>query len=129
MDRKKTIIYLLLGLIVIGALALIISIARDEDPLVQPPPAEEPAPIINDNDQRVIVEMEDLSFQPETVSVQSGDTIRWVNTSPVDHTVTGFGVDELVQPGESFEYTFDQPGIYDYDCTLHPGMDGTIIVE
>ena len=37
-------------------------------------------------------------------------------------------MDEFLNPGESFEYTFDRAGDFDYECTIHPGMDGSITV-
>ena len=35
----------------------------------------------------------------------------------------------LLQPGQRWQYTFTTPGIYPYFCSIHPGMDGVIIVE
>ena len=95
-------------------------------------------------------------FDPPTVRVSVGDTVTWTNESPETHTVTaydedlpegatyfssgGFDSEEdarsnlsdaLIDPDETFEVTFDEPGTYDYFCIPHEGsgMKGTIIVE
>ena len=47
----------------------------------------------------------------------------------IDHTVTGFGIDLTVPPGQTISHTFDQLGTFDYRCTIHPGMTGTVIVS
>lgn len=98
----------------------------------------------------VTVEMTNrLEFDPEHVTVQAGETIRWENTSHLVHTVTTdpelAQVDAHVQlpegaeafdsgdvePGRSFERTFDVPGEYHYFCQPHEaaGMTGRITVE
>ena len=35
----------------------------------------------------------------------------------------------LVFPGQAFTLTFTEPGVYNYACNIHPGMNGTIVVE
>jgi plastocyanin len=57
--------------------------------------------------------------------------VSWLNNSTVDHTVTSNTAlfDEYLEPGSRFEYTFTEEGNYSYECKLHPGMTGTIIVE
>ena len=57
------------------------------------------------------------------------ETVIWINKDNVAHTVTGFGIDEKVQPGQSITHTFNETGSYDYVCTIHPGMTGTVIVK
>ncbi len=71
------------------------------------------------------------TFQPASLTVSAGTTVRWINDSSVAHTVTSNDglFDETLQPGQDFSYTFDDTGSYNYVCTLHPGMNGVIIVE
>lgn len=79
------------------------------------------------------VAMRNISFQPAVIRVAPGTTVTWVNQDQVDHTVTSQPADRFdsgnVAPGGRFEFTFDQPGTYDYVCTIHPGMSGRVIVE
>jgi plastocyanin len=66
-----------------------------------------------------------------------GTTVTWTNEDNVPHTVMSGTRDNPsdlfdsgnVEPGEVFTYTFDEAGTYDYFCSIHPGMNGTVIVE
>jgi plastocyanin len=77
------------------------------------------------------VELVKLEFQPGTLTVDAGTEVTWTWTENLAHNVIAedgsFASD--VQPSGTFSHTFDEPGEYPYDCTLHPGMEGTIIVE
>lgn len=79
------------------------------------------------------VVMKDIKFDPQEIVVDAGTTVTWTNEDPVDHTVTAddgsFDSGNLGE-GDSFSHTFDEPGTYEYKCTLHPpNMTGTVIVE
>ena len=79
------------------------------------------------------VSMKDIKFDPEQVTVKAGDTVTWVNDDSVGHDVTGddfkSGEPGAMQNGDTFEHTFDQAGTFDYVCTVHPGMEGSVTVE
>ena len=70
-------------------------------------------------------------FQPQSVNVNVGDTVRWTNQDPDRHTVTAdngaFDSGEFGQGG-TFQYTFNSAGTFGYFCGRHPGMRGTINV-
>jgi plastocyanin len=70
-------------------------------------------------------------FDPKVIEVEAGDTVTWTNEDNFTHTVQVEGQeDHKVEQGESVEITFDEPGTYDYVCTLHSqDMDGTVIVK
>ena len=78
------------------------------------------------------VAIADFAFAPETTEVEAGTTVRWSNEDPAEHTVTATDADfesnNLAQ-GESFSFTFDQPGTYVYRCAIHPEMEGTVTVR
>jgi plastocyanin len=71
------------------------------------------------------------SFDPKVIEIEAGDTVTWTNEDNFTHTVEVEGQeDHKVEQGESVEITFDEPGTYDYVCTLHSqDMDGTVIVK
>jgi plastocyanin len=74
----------------------------------------------------------DLDFSPRVVTVHPGDTVVWTNAGAIPHTVTSAaaGFDSgLLQPGQTFAFTFTAPGAFAYVCTLHPGMAGTVVVQ
>ncbi len=81
----------------------------------------------------VAVSMKGLQFEPKSVSVKVGQTITWTNKEPIPHNViANDGADfksEIFDEGKTFEYTADKAGTIRYECTLHPGMEGTIIVQ
>ena len=70
-------------------------------------------------------------FDPKVIEIKAGDTVTWTNEDNFTHTVEVEGQeDHEVGKGESVEITFDEPGTYDYVCTLHSqDMDGTVIVK
>ena len=70
-------------------------------------------------------------FDPKVIEIAAGDTVTWTNEDNFTHTVQVDGQeDHKVGKGESVEITFDEPGTYNYICTLHSqDMDGTVIVR
>ena len=75
------------------------------------------------------VDVVDNSFQPKETTVAAGDTVTWTFKGNAAHNVSGEGFQsDLISEGE-FEHTFDEAGEYDYVCTVHPGMEGTVVVE
>jgi plastocyanin len=72
------------------------------------------------------------AFEPYSLEVAPGTSVTWVNNSDAAHTVTGddlaFDDSGLIELGDSFRQTFDQPGTYRYKCGPHPGMTGVIVV-
>ena len=70
-------------------------------------------------------------FEPQTIEIQAGQTVTWTNEDNFTHTVQVEGQeDHEVEQGGSVEITFDEPGTYEYVCTLHSrDMDGTVIVK
>ncbi len=77
--------------------------------------------------------MEGIKFVPPEVTVAAGDTVTWTNNDTVGHDVTGddfsSGEAGAMGGGDTFEFTFDQAGTFDYVCTVHPGMEGSVTVE
>jgi plastocyanin len=98
---------------------------------------------------------DDQKFSPREITVQAGETVTWKNKSAVAHTVTAYSdsvppdlyfssggassedeardriADELIQTDETFRFTFDEPGTYEYFCIPHEssGMTGSVVVE
>ncbi|MGH3073079.1 MAG: plastocyanin/azurin family copper-binding protein [Gaiellaceae bacterium] len=70
-------------------------------------------------------------FEPKTIEIEAGETVTWTNDDNFTHTVQVDGQeDHEVDRGDSVSITFDEPGTYDYVCTLHrQDMDGTVIVR
>jgi plastocyanin len=79
----------------------------------------------------VEIDIEDFAFNPETVTMVIGTTIKWSNKDTAKHTVTGddgsWG-SSTMNKGDDYSFTFSEVGTYTYHCTFHPSMAGTIIV-
>jgi plastocyanin len=79
----------------------------------------------------VAVSIVDFGFEAESVEVPVGTTVTWTNDGDVIHTTTsrdGLWDSAIMNPGDTFSYTFDETGTYEYLCTLHPNMVGEIVV-
>jgi plastocyanin len=80
-----------------------------------------------------------LTFAPKGLSINAGDTVVWINTSPsssgIPHTVTsktGAWVSSpTLTPGQHFHVTFNTAGTFNYYCKFHGslGMVGQIVVH
>lgn len=84
-------------------------------------------------DNPFIVTIQDLAFQPDCFAAQSASTITVENKDSVTHTFTidGTQVDVSIDGGQTFngESAALEPGSYDFRCTIHPSMTGTVIVS
>lgn len=73
-----------------------------------------------------------LPYSPSPYTVKVGSTVTWVNKDGGTHTVTSSGSNLFdsgdMPAGGTYKYTFTQPGTYQYYCTIHPWMKGTIVV-
>jgi plastocyanin len=85
------------------------------------------APAAEDGEPTVAIQ--DLAYTPERLTVPAGATVTWVwRDGAIAHDVKGDGFRSQVMAEGTFRHRFDQPGTYDYVCTLHPNMTGTIEV-
>lgn len=86
-----------------------------------------------------IIGIESPFFVPNTINVKAGTTVAFSNTDGNIHTITsvkagttepdGIFDSDMIKGGESFTYKFDKPGTYDYFCSIHTGMKGTVKVS
>jgi plastocyanin len=76
------------------------------------------------------VKMEGFAFNPKSVTVSLGDTVKWTNMDSAGHDVSGSDFkSNMLQKGSSYEHQFTKSGTYDYVCSVHPNMKGTVIVK
>lgn len=75
------------------------------------------------------VYLRNMAFEADHVTVEAGDTVTWIwDDGDIDHDVSGDGFKSEIQSEGEFSFTFDDPGTYDYTCTLHPMMKGRVSV-
>ncbi len=79
----------------------------------------------------VTVQVIDNRYEPAEVVIEAGQAVRWVFSGTMEHDVVaadGSFVSELLTSGE-YVHVFDQAGTFEYDCSVHPEMTGSIIVR
>ena len=79
------------------------------------------------------IEISNFAFSPQTVTLNAGDSISWINKDSAPHTITSNSGKELVSSslasGQSYSHTFNVVGTYEYHCSIHTTMKGVIIVK
>jgi plastocyanin len=79
------------------------------------------------------IEIADLAFDPDTLTVAVGTTVTWVSADPdLPHTSTSdddLWASGTLNEGDEFPFTFEEAGTFAYFCEVHPDMTGTIVVE
>ena len=96
--------------------------------VANPPPVLDP----NTPDVFTSARIGRFAYMPPVIEVTAGASIVWFNEDPVPHTVTaadGSWNSGLIAPGATWRRTFERPGTYEYTCTPHPQMKGTIVVK
>jgi plastocyanin len=81
------------------------------------------------------VNIANMAFSPSQITVAKGGTVTWTNNDNTTHTVT----DDLsnaggpnsgdITPGSTYNFTFNKTGSFQYHCSIHPSMRGTIVVK
>jgi hypothetical protein len=82
-------------------------------------------------DRRLLL-IDGTAFAPATVTVQQGDRVVWQNKDPFPHTATspagGFD-SKSIAPGKSWTFVAARKGTFEYVCSFHPTMKGTLVVQ
>ena len=77
------------------------------------------------------IEIKDFSFQPKLVTLPVGAKVVWVNKDEEPHTVVSTDkifLSKALDTDDTFTFTFDKPGTYEYFCSVHPRMTAKIVV-
>ena len=112
--------------------------ATQSVPTSTPGPTQTPTPPPTDTPETPSELAADIAgFTLPSLTVQAGTTVTWTNRDGVTHTATsgapgspnGLWDSSGLSSGNSFSYTFDQPGEFPYFCRIHTVMRGTVTVE
>ncbi len=92
----------------------------------------------------VLVRIQDFSFDSDVVRIEPETTVSWLHdesegNADVQHTVSSYDSEDTSAQGEEFEsdlmtlgdtysFTFNEAGVYYYNCSLHPFMTGKVCV-
>jgi plastocyanin len=80
----------------------------------------------------VAIDIDNFKFGIVSLEVAVGTTVTWTNRDDVPHTVVSLKKvfkSPALDTGEHFSYTFMDAGTFDYYCSVHPRMTGTIVVK
>jgi plastocyanin len=79
-----------------------------------------------------VKESDQLQFSPTSVSIKAGQVLEWDNTGQIAHNVTFDDYPDIssdtMNGGDSYQVKFTKAGTYQYHCTFHPGMEGSVTV-
>ena len=81
---------------------------------------------------KIEVKIDTFAFAPQRIVVQAGTTVTWTNADDAPHTIvstTKLFKSSALDTTDKFSFTFATPGTYEYFCSLHPHMTGTVVVE
>lgn len=77
------------------------------------------------------VNIDDFAFVPLALTVAVGTTVTWTNHDEEPHTVAasdGSFRSPGMGTGASYSHAFATPGKFEYVCSIHPMMRGTVVV-
>ena len=80
------------------------------------------------------VSVDNFTFSPAVITVPAGTRVVWTNRDDIPHTVVGADDPRALRSppldtDDRFAFTFAAPGTYRYFCSLHPHMQGTVVVR
>lgn len=76
------------------------------------------------------INIENFSFNPSAITIKKGAAITWTNNDSAPHKIKSDTFNsEILNKGQSFSFTFNDAGTFNYSCSIHPSMTGEIIVE
>lgn len=83
-------------------------------------------------EQQVVIDQH--MFMPATLTIHPGDKVTWINKDTDPHTVTSDDHGKtfnsnVLDAGQSWSLTFSKTGTFGYYCTVHPYMQGTVVVK
>jgi 3',5'-cyclic-AMP phosphodiesterase len=76
------------------------------------------------------VVIDNFSFAPRAAVVPVGAAVRWTNKDDVPHNIVSTNRQfrsPVLDTDEQFSHSFDSPGTYEYYCSLHPKMTGSVV--
>jgi plastocyanin len=95
--------------------------------LFAPPAVAEPAATADTE-----VKIDNFTFAPQHVTVKPGTTVTWINEDDIPHAIASTSKafrSKVLDTNDKFSFTFTTAGVFEYFCSLHPHMTGTIVVE
>ena len=127
MYMNKILIGVVLVVVVIGGLYFLTKNKPSQvQPAAQPQATQQTQTAVEANS----VTIQNFAFNPDTLTVKQGTKVTWTNQDSTTHKIKSdvFNSSDLSQ-GDTFAFTFNTKGSFDYSCAIHPSMTGKIVVE
>ena len=86
----------------------------------------------NNNPTTHYIDIQGFAYSPSSITINVGDTIVWTNYDSASHTVTsndGTFDSGGISTGSTFSFTFTNAGTFNYHCSPHPNMTGSVTVQ
>ncbi len=160
---NKTIIGLIVAILIVGGVVLVMNQNKAQAPSDEtndttsvdptpspsvtpdptPSPTETPTPAPSPTStapKTVTISMTDSGFSPNTITINNGDTVKFVNNGtkgiwpasaphPTHTDYPGFDAGKAVQPGGSYSFTFTKVGTWKYHNHSNSSQFGSITVQ
>ena len=80
--------------------------------------------------QNATVSIKNFAFSPAVTMVKKGAQVTWINGDGMAHSIVSGSLIKStpLQTGESFSFTFNTVGTFNYNCGIHPSMTGKVVV-
>lgn len=84
-----------------------------------------------EQNKRDTVYIQAMTFHPDTIMINKGDTIVWINNGIVAHDISRYPDkvwhSDTIEPHQTFEKVFDDST--SYFCSIHPTMKGLVLMN
>lgn len=123
---------LIVAVMVAAVIALTLHRSSPSRAVASPTTASAGTAATPDAGAAVAVSINDFAFEPSTLTVKAGTTVTWTNLDTEAHTVrttkSTTVKSDVLATNATFSFTFANPGTYDYHCSIHPEMHGSVVV-
>ncbi len=78
------------------------------------------------------VHIDNFTFSPQEITIHRGGTVTWINDDDIPHALATTDKafrSKAMDTEDKFSFTFNKAGTYEYFCSLHPHMQGKVIVR
>ncbi len=86
-----------------------------------------------DAGEQEVIDQENCRYIPHVTTVKAGETFEITDSDPQMHNVRGTSdgnqlFNKTTFEGQSFEQSFENPGVYNLECNVHPWMNAWVYV-
>ncbi|MDB5166841.1 MAG: plastocyanin [Candidatus Saccharibacteria bacterium] len=135
MRSKSTIIIIVVAVIIIAGVGFVVANHKSStgNEYGTGSTSDNTAPTPTSTTAKGTINITNMMFTPSQITVPVGGTVTWTNNDTTAHTVTidhGNGPhSDPIAPGGTYSFTFTKAASYQYHCSIHPSMRGTIVVK